>query len=115
MSSREIPPLRGGEALSHDLDEPSLEEVRGPRGIREEVLDPIDGGLGEPMGDGLHGLPLAGEQETGEVSAGIAASVLRPCTDLEEVRERLEESGESVVPEAGASRRRHPEKSVEGE
>jgi hypothetical protein len=88
------PSLRSGEAVGHDLDEPGLKEVRGPRRIGKEVLDPIDRGLGKTIGDGLHGLALPGEQETEEVGAGVGPSVRGPDAGFPERSEGTEELGQ---------------------
>jgi hypothetical protein len=78
-------------------------------------MELVGGTAREPTGHRLHRLALAGEQEAGEVGAGVSARVLSPRPNLEEVRERLEEFGETIVPEAEVRRWPHPEESVEGE
>jgi hypothetical protein len=44
----------GGEPSGKDLDEAGLEQIGIPRGVSEDVLDPIDGGFRNPLGNGLH-------------------------------------------------------------
>ena len=102
------PALGGGEAPGHDLDEPGLQQVRWPRRVREKVLDSIDCGLREPIGDRLHGLTRSGKQESKEVRPGVGLGVSGTDPRLPKGREGSKELGQPRGPEVGGRSPRHP-------
>jgi hypothetical protein len=104
------PPLGRGEPAGHDLDEPGLKEVGWPGGVGEELLDLIDSGPGEPIGDRLHGLALPGKQKPEEVGAGIGASIGGSNPRFPEGREGAKELGKTSAPKLGKLGPRHPGK-----